>query len=173
MLKKALALPLLGMISTAGLFAQTDKSTIRGTVLDPTKAAVPSAEITVTEIATSTVARTVKSDADGNYEVSDLKPGLYRLKADHPGFRQFVADEIRLDTSQIRRVDILFQIGSTSETVTVEAGAAVINTETGTIGGGIDQKQFADTPLIDVYPSPLAVLTTVPGIQGNGWEILV
>ena len=173
MLRKHPALPLLLMISTAGLLAQTDKSTIRGTVLDPTKAAVPSAEITVTEIATSTVARTVKSDADGNYEVSDLKPGLYRLKADHPGFRQFVADEIRLDTSQIRRVDILFQIGSTSETVTVEAGAAVINTETGTIGGGIDQKQFADTPLIDVYPSPFAVLTTVPGIQGNGWEILV
>src|SRR5437867_11425398 len=155
------------------LLAQSDKSTIRGTVSDPSKAVVPGVEISLTEVATNVVVRTVLSDANGNFEIPDLKPGLYRLKADLSGFKSFVADEVRLDGTQTRRIDVALEVGATTETVTVEAGAAVITTDTGTIGGGVDKRQFADTPLIDVYPSPFAVLTTVPGIQGNGWDMVI
>jgi hypothetical protein len=153
--------------------AQTDKSTIRGTVTDPSGAVVQGAVISLTELSTNIVAREVASDANGNYEVPDLKPSTYRIKVDHPGFKSYVADAVLLDTSQIRRIDISLQVGATTETVTVTAGAQLVTTDTGTISGGIDKRQFADTPLIDVYPSPLAVLTTVPGIQGAGWEIVV
>ena len=155
------------------LLAQSDKSTIRGTVNDPSKAVVPGVEISLTEVETNVVVRTVLSDANGNYEIPDLKPGLYRLKADLSGFKSFVADAMRLDGVQTRRIDIALEVGAATETITVEAGAAVITTDTGTIGGGVDKRQFADTPLIDVYPSPFAVLTTVPGIQGNGWDMVI
>src|SRR5881296_150325 len=161
------------VLATGTLLAQSDKSTIRGTVTDPSKAIVPGVEISLTEVETNVVVRTVLSDANGNFEIPDLKPGLYRLKADLSGFKSFVADEVRLDGTQTRRIDVALEVGATTETVTVEAGAAVITTDTGTIGGGVDKRQFADTPLIDVYPSPFAVLTTVPGIQGNGWDMVI
>ena len=161
------------LLAVATAWAQTDKSTIRGTVLDPSRAVVPNAVISLTEIATNAVVRELTSDANGNYEFPDLKPGVYRLKVDHPGFKSFLASDLRLDGQQTRRVDVNLEVGATTETVTVEAGAALITTDSGTISGQIDKRQFADTPLVDVYPSPLAVLTTVPGIQGSGWNILI
>lgn len=163
---------LLVFFAATALLAQTEKATLRGVVTDPTGAVVPQTAITVTEIATN-IERQTTSDANGNYEVPDLKPGTYRVKADKAGFRTHLAESLLLDAGQVRRVDILLQVGATAETVTVEAGAALITTETGTIGGELDKKKFADRPLVDVYPSPLAMLTTVPGIQGNGWNLVI
>src|SRR5262245_7116288 len=154
------------LVAAPGAFAQTSKATLRGTVTDPSGAIVPGAEITVTDVGTNVEARHSISDANGNFEFPELNPGTYRLKADMVGFRAFVADALLLDAAQIRRVDVVLQVGANSETVTVEAGAALITTESGTISGEIDKKRFADQPAIDVYPSPLALLTTVPGIQG-------
>src|SRR2546422_1622850 len=120
------------LIWPAIAFAQSDRSTIRGTVIDPTGAVVPKAEIVASDIATNTIARTVRSDENGNYEIADLKRGTYRLKADASGFKTFVADNLLMEGGQVRRVDIAFQVGSTTETISVEGGAAVITTETGT-----------------------------------------
>ena len=168
-------LHLLGLVcfASVALLAQTEKGTIRGTVTDSTGGVVPQAAITVTEIATN-IDRQIVSDTNGNYEVPDLKPGMYRLKADKTGFRQFVASEVLLDVGQVRRVDIPMQVGSTAETITVEGGAALISTDSGTIGGDLDtRKKYPDTPLVDIYPSPLALLTTTAGIQGNGWNVVM
>jgi hypothetical protein len=153
--------------------AQTDKSTIRGSVVDQSRAVVPKAEITLTDVGTNSVVRIVASDENGNYELSDLKPGLYRLKADAAGFRSYVAEDVRLDTAQIRRVDITFQVGTTAESITVEAGVAVLTTETGTIGGTVEKEKLQDSPSVNVIPSPFAMLTTIPGIQGSGWSVRV
>ncbi len=156
----------------AALLAQTDRATLRGTVSDPSGALVPEAGITVTHIATN-LERKLTSDANGNFEIPGLQPGLYRLAADKAGFRNFVADNLLLDAGQVRRVDVTLQMGGTAETVTVQAGAALIQTETGTISGELDKKKFLDRPLVDVYPSPLALMTTMPGIQGNGWNLVM
>ena len=161
------------LLSAAIAVAQTEKSTLRGTVTDQSGAIVPGAEIVVTDLVTDVEARRLLSDSNGNYEVPDLKPGTYRVKVDMPGFRSFVADSVKLDGGQIRRVDINLQVGTQSETVMVTAGAAVIATETGTISGELDHKRFLDRPLVDVYPSPLALMTTMPGIQGNGWNLVM
>ncbi|HLV00850.1 MAG TPA: carboxypeptidase-like regulatory domain-containing protein, partial [Acidobacteriota bacterium] len=111
--------------------AQTALSTVRGTVRDQTKAVVPGAEVTVTETGTN-LARSVVSDGNGNYEISELKPGTYQLKAELPGFKSVVVEGMRLDSGEIRRFDVLFEIGETTDQVTVEAGAAVITTDSGT-----------------------------------------
>jgi len=161
------------VVSAAIAVAQTEKSTLRGTVTDQSAAVVPGAEIVVTDLATNVEARRLVSDSNGNYEIPDLKPGVYRVKVDMAGFRSFVADSLKLDAGQVRRLDIGLQVGTTSETVTVTAGAALIQTETGTISGELDQKKFLDRPLVDVYPSPLALMTTMPGIQGNGWNLVM
>lgn len=161
-------------LAAAGILAaQTDKATIRGTVTDPSQAVVPGVNITLTEVGTGVEVRKATSDANGNFEMPDLIPGTYRLQADSSGFRSFVADDVLVVGGQVRRVNVRLEVGATTESVTVTAGAAVVTTDTGTISGGIDKKEFADTPLIDVYPSPLAVLTTVPGIQGAGWNLVI
>jgi len=161
------------IFAATALLAQTEKATVRGTVTDSTGAVVPGAVITVSEIATN-LDRKTSSDTNGNFEVPNLQPGTYSVKADKVGFRSFVAASVLLDAGQVRRVDIPLQIGSTAETITVEAGAALIQTDSGTIGGDLDtRKKYPDTPLVDIYPSPLALLTTTAGIQGNGWNVVM
>jgi Carboxypeptidase regulatory-like domain/TonB dependent receptor len=149
------------------------KSHTAWNVTDPTGGVVPQAVITVTEVATN-IDHQVTTDANGNYEVPELKPGTYRVKADRTGFKTFIAGSVLLDVGQVRRVDVPLQVGATADTITVEAGAALITTDSGTIGGDLDtRKKYPDTPLVDIYPSPLALLTTTPGIQGNGWNVVM
>jgi len=155
------------------LYGQADRSAIRGVVTDPTGAVVPKVAVTAMDLSTNTVARTVSTDDNGNYEIVDLKPGSYRLKADAPGFKAFVAENLLLVASQVRRVDIVFQVGATSDSVTVEAGAAVINTETGMLSGTISSQNIKDSPQVLPYPSVYAILSTVPGIQGSGWQVRI
>jgi len=167
---------LLGLIVllTVGLaVAQTDRSVLRGTVTDQSGGVVPGAEIVVIDQATSLEVRKLITDTYGNFEVPDLKPGFYRVKVDLTGFRSFVAEDVKVDAGQVRRLDVGLQVGMQSETVTVTTGAAAINTETGTISGELEAKKFLDRPLVDVYPSPLALMTTMPGIQGNGWNLVM
>jgi hypothetical protein len=164
---------LLVALAPAVSLAQTEKATLRGTVTDPTGAVVPGAAVIVIEVATNVQARHFTTDANGNYEVPDLKPSTYQVKVDLDGFKSFVANAVLLDAGQVRRFDVRLEIGSTSEMITVEAGAAVIQTDTGTISGQFDTKRIAESPLVDVYPSPLALLTTTPGIQGNGWNLVM
>jgi Carboxypeptidase regulatory-like domain/TonB dependent receptor-like, beta-barrel len=166
-----LLLPLL--ICSSTLLAQTAFSVLRGTVTDPNGAALPGVKIAVTDLATNIMVRTVTTDDNGNFEIPDLKLGSYRLNAEKAGFRAYVADNVLLDAGQTRRLDIALPVGEATETVTVEAGAALITNETGTISGEIDKRKFTDQPAVDVYPSPLSMLTTVPGIQGNGWNIVI
>src|SRR5579862_3952459 len=100
---------LLCLLAGTLLFAQTDRAVLRGVVKDSSGAFVPGAQVTVTEIQTNIQARTLQTDANGNYEVPDLKPTLYRLKADAKGFRSFIAEDVLLDAGQVRRVDITLE----------------------------------------------------------------
>src|SRR5882672_8609457 len=161
------------LICSTTLLAQTALSVLRGTATDSNGAAVPGVKITITDLATAITVRTVTTDDNGNFEIPDLKLGSYRLNAEKAGFRAYVADNVVIDAGQTRRLDFALQVGEASESVTVEAGAALITNETGTISGEIDKRKFTDQPAVDVYPSPLSMLTTVPGIQGNGWNIVI
>lgn len=165
-------LVLLVLISSVSL-AQTSLSVLRGTVTDENGAIVPDVTITITDLATNIKVRTVISDKNGNFEIPDLKLGSYRLNADKNGFRAYVADNLLMDAGQTRRVDISLQVGQATDSVTVESGAALITKENGTIGGEIDKRRFTDQPAVDVYPSPLSMMTTIPGIQGNGWNVVI
>ncbi len=155
------------------LFAQTDRAVMRGVIKDSSGASVPGAQITVTEIETNIQVRNLASDGNGNYEVPDLKPTIYRLKVEAKGFRAFVADDVLLDAGQVRRVDVTLEVGAATESITVEAGAALIQTDTGTISEEIDTaKKYPATPFVDIYPSPFALMTTTPNVQGNGWAMV-
>ena len=163
---------LLLAIGASALLSQTDRATLRGTVTDPSGSVVPNAQVLIQEVGTN-VERKLTTDENGNYEAPALKPGHYLIKVETAGFRGFQAEDVLLDAGLTRRFDVALQVGATTESVTVTGGASLIQTENGAISGELDKKKFLDRPLVDVYPSPLALMTTMPGIQGNGWNLVM
>src|SRR5437868_601330 len=99
---------------------QTTVSTIRGSAADPSGAPVANARAEITDVATS-IRRTGPSNENGEFEVPDLPRGTYRLTATSPGFKTFVADNIILESSQIRRIEIVFVLGEVGSQVLVKA----------------------------------------------------
>src|SRR5262245_23015290 len=97
--------------SASTLLAQLTMSTIRGSVVDPSGAVVSTAKITITNLGTNISRETVANES-GDYEIPDLPRGTYRLTASAPGFKSFVAENIILETNQIRRIDVAFELGS-------------------------------------------------------------
>ncbi len=158
-------------VCTAAGFAQTDLSTIRGTASDQSGAAVPSAKIVVTDVATN-ISRETVTTSDGVYEIPYLTPGTYRLTATGSGFKTFVAENLRLTSRETRRIDVVFELGAVTSEVTVSANAAVINTEGSQISSGFTRTSFQDSPMAIGY-FPQAVMLTLPGVQSQagGWSL--
>src|SRR5262249_5969555 len=103
------------------LFGQLTLSTVRGTAMDPTGAVVAGADITLTNLETN-AKREVKTTGAGDFEIPDLQRGTYRLTATAGGFKTFVADEIILEGSQVRRINVTFEVGAVGTEITVNAG---------------------------------------------------
>ncbi len=146
------------------LEAQTVTSTLRGTAFDVTSAVVPGAGVTVVNQGTG-LRREVATNANGDYEVIDLTRGTYRLTAELAGFKTFVADNIILESSQVRRIDITLEVGEVEAEVTVTADAAVIQTETAKIQTGFQNEKYDNFPLVSQYFDPNGMLATLPNVQ--------
>ncbi|MFB3825698.1 MAG: carboxypeptidase regulatory-like domain-containing protein [Bryobacteraceae bacterium] len=147
------------------LFAQATLSTVRGTVADQSGGVLPDAEITLTDTSTNVVARTLRSAEDGSFEIPDVRSGAYRLTVTRKGFKTFVADDVKLDAGQIRRVQVKLDVGDIAEQVTVTGGAAVITTDTATIADAIPNIKIKDSPLNNSYPKPWTFMILLPGVQ--------
>src|SRR5215467_1500181 len=137
---------LVGITPAVVTLAQLTVSTLRGTATDPTGAVVPNARITAINQETN-LTRVVVTTENGDYEILDLPRGSYRLTVTHPGFKTFVAENVVLESSQVRRVNIALELGSAGTEVTVHSDAAVIATETGKIQETFEKKRFEDLPL--------------------------
>ena len=154
------------LVSVAAL-AQLSVSTIRGTVTDPAGAVIAGAVITVVNVGTS-VERILRTNENGDFEMPDLQGGTYRLTATHPGFKNFVADNIILERNQIRRIDVRFELGQVGAEVSVRADAAVIETDTAKLQASFSNKRFDDAPWIGDGRNPQVILTTLPLVQNTG-----
>lgn len=127
---------LLGFASMA--FAQ--EGTIVGTVSDPSGAAVPNASVTITNTETGTT-RTLPTSSDGQYVAPDLHIGNYTAKVKAPGFKAGEQKDIVLAVGDRLRVDFKLEVGSTQETVTVEADAIRVQSESGEVSDVITGQQ--------------------------------
>ena len=149
------------------LWAQLTVSTLRGTATDPAGAVVVNTHIVVVQLATN-LTREINTNANGDFEILDLPRGEYRLTATAPGFKTFVAENILLESSQVRRIDVALELGAAGVEVTVHADAAVIATETGKIQETFEKQRFEEMPLIGDGRTPDAVLISLPMIQNAG-----
>src|SRR5262245_18718984 len=85
----ALLVTCTSVIMATTAFAQLQSGRIVGTVYDPQRAGIPGATVTVANVATN-ITRTVVTDGEGNYVVTPLDPGKYRVTAEVPGFQKTV-----------------------------------------------------------------------------------
>jgi len=170
---RCLSFAILALFVCSTGYSQIDLGTLRGTVTDPSGAIVNDAKVSVVDETTNIEVRRTTTDAHGDYEIPDVKPGTYRVTAEREGFRSFIAVDVLIDPTQIRRIDIKLLVGDVSDAVSVNAGAALIETQTGTISRQLDTTNYATGATVDINPAPLALLVTTPGMQGNGFNMVM
>ncbi|HUQ93667.1 MAG TPA: TonB-dependent receptor [Bryobacteraceae bacterium] len=148
------------------LRAQADVSSLRGVVHDTTGAVIPDVQIRVSNLQTN-VTRDVIVPENGEFEVIDLRSGAYRLTATKPGFKTFVADNIILESRQIRRIDVTLEVGQVETQVEVSANAAVIETESAKIQSGFTNIRYDNFPTVSNFFDPNTMLATLPLVQSQ------
>src|SRR5690349_20551959 len=120
-------------------------STINGTVTDASGAIIPGARITATEVETS-LSREAVTGAEGLYVISSLRPTRYTLTATAQGFRQFVQTGVVLMADETATINLRLELGSTSETINVEAAAVQVDTSTATLRQVVDSARMVELP---------------------------
>jgi len=156
---------LLLSVGTACLWAQ-GSVTIYGSVTDAGGGFVPGVAITVTHTETASERRAV-TDVAGNYLVVELPVGVFSVRAQAVGFREFVQSDIRLQVNETRRIDFAMQVGEITERITVAAALTQVETRTGTISEVIDSRRITDLPLNGRNPAQLQLLMAGVGNRGG------
>ena len=128
------------------LKAQSSRGAILGTVRDPAGALVPGAKVSVANQATNTSFE-YETDTTGNYYVPSLIPGRYRIAVEKAGFKKFTASDVIVEVDQAVRVDIRMELGQVTEVVEVREAAAMVQTDTTTLGQVVRDRQVLELPL--------------------------
>ena len=136
----------LSAFGSATLSAQLQTGRILGAVFDEQHAGVPGATVAVTNLATN-IARTAITDAEGNYVVTPLEPGVYRIGASLPGFQTTVRDRVELTVGQSIRVELTLSLSGLSTELVVTAKVPLLNTESATLSHVVTNEQIVDLPL--------------------------
>jgi carboxypeptidase family protein len=119
---------------------------ISGGVKDQSGAVLPGVDVTATQTATGIVRNTV-TDETGSYILSNLPLGPYRLEVALSGFRTFVQTGIVLQVNANPVINAVLQVGALSETVSVEANAAMIETRSPSVSQVIENERILELPL--------------------------
>ena len=150
----------------------TPAGTIYGYVVDPDRRAIPGVRITVEDPNTAAT-RTTSTNQQGFYSVPALRPGPYNLTIEANGFATIHQNGVVLEADQQARLDFSLRVGSTTETITVEGSAPLLNTSDATVSTLIGN-QFVDnmplngrsfSSLIDLAPG---VVLTPSNFQEQG-----
>jgi len=165
-------LTLLAGIAASLLFASTaawaqGTAQISGTVVDPTGARLPGAEITATQTATGTV-RNVISNESGVYVLPSLPTGPYKLEVMLPGFRTFVQSGIILEVNASPVLNVTLEIGQVSEQIEVQANTALVETQKSGVGQVMETKQILELPLNGRNVTDLITLSGAATVPPDG-----
>src|SRR5262245_58089421 len=148
------------------LLAQVrDTASLFGTVTDPTSAVVAAAKISVTNPATG-LSRSVTTDASGGFVFPLLPVGGYTLTVEQPGFHKYERRNILLQANENIRVDVALEIGNVTESVTIDAQTAQVDTRAATLNHTVDSKRVVELPLNGRNPADLVLLA--PGVTPVG-----
>ncbi len=168
MFRRLLAVCSVLCLSVSLALAQGTTSRISGVATDASGAAVPNAIITATNDDTG-VSYSTKTSSSGTYAFDSLQIGHYTLRAEAAGFKQFVSTGNVLAIGVPTSIDPKFQIGGASESVQVEGGYDLVQTESsGNFGAVIDNVTLTQLPIVASRGrNPLALTQYIPGVVQN------
>lgn len=148
-----------------------DRGTITGTVADPAGAVIANAAVEVKNMETGGIYPAVSTDT-GNYTVPQLPVGTYEVGVSIPGFKKFVRTGITVAAAQVLRIDVSLEVGAATESVTVQADASLLKTETADVSHNVTVQTLNELPMLGVgsaaagssgIRNPNGVVTLVPG----------
>jgi hypothetical protein len=145
------------------LAAQSGTGTLTGTVVDGQGASVPGALVEVTEQATGAT-RNATSDGDGSFRLAGLPAGLYTIDVSLTGFAPVRMTSVPLAPAEVRSLErVQLKVGQLTETVTVAANTAAVQTATSSRMGTVTAEQLTNLPMKgrDIW----GLMAVVPGVQ--------
>src|SRR5438874_7639953 len=156
-------------------YAQTDRGTITGTISDPAGAVIPNAPVEAKAV-DGTIYK-AGSTGTGNFTIAQLPAGTYELSVGVAGFKKFVRPGIIVSVAQTIRADATLEVGATTDTVTVNAEAPLLKTESGELSHNVDYNRVDSLPILTLtgtgvgagnIRNPLQVVTLLPGTAFQG-----
>ncbi|MGC4050180.1 MAG: carboxypeptidase-like regulatory domain-containing protein [Paludibaculum sp.] len=160
----------------APLVGQGLTGQLSGTILDASGGSVADAEVTIANALTGQT-RTAQSTAEGYYLFTELLPGTYSLRINAKGFKKYEQSKISITaTERVNLQPISLEVGALTDTVTVTAEAARLQTESAERSGLISSRQMAELPLKG--RSYMGTAKLLPGVidtanrESPGWNDL-
>jgi len=162
----ALSLCALAILLAVPAFGQVDAATatLKGTVLDPAGAAVPTAVVTVLN-ADRGITKIATTGADGSYQIPLLPPGVYRIEVALEGFEKAVANAVEMSVGASVVYDVHLKIGSVKDVLDVTADAPLIETEKTQQANTLDPKAIGNLP--NLTRNFTDSVFTLPGVSSS------
>ncbi len=141
---------------------------IVGTIEDPSGLVVPNATLTLTNTQTG-ASRQVQSDEQGRYSIPTVPAGRYELRVVAAGFRPSVNNSVDVTINTVTRHDFRLEVGATTEAVTVQGSAAVLQTTKSDVRAEITAAAVTSLPLPN-YRNYQSLINLVPGATPAGFQ---
>jgi hypothetical protein len=154
------------LLISAHSSAQSIQGSMVGTVTDATGAGVPNVKVTAMNERTS-FARSTQTNESGLYELPNLEPSEYTIKAEASGFKSYANTKVRLANREALRIDIKLDVGDVAQEVTVEGQVPVVRTEDAKIDSGMTFQYLDQRPTNSAHGFGLTAIEatrTLPGV---------
>ena len=148
----------------SALSAQSGSASISGNILDKSGAVIQGASTSIKNSQTN-ITRTAVSNAEGRYSLTNLSPGIYVLTAEVAGFKSLRRDNLVLQIGDRVGLDLVMEVGSAADRVTVTDQVPLLRTEDSQSGLVIDNKRIQELPQYN--RDPLAFTLLAPNVNGT------
>jgi len=163
-----LALGLWMMLAVGPVSAQVLYGSLVGTVMDPSGGVIPNVPVTIVNEAAG-LTREVVTDEAGRFSIGNILPGTYLLKVSMAGFRSYEQKNIGITINTVTRAEVKLEIGGTAEMVTVEAAAALLQTDKSDVHTELTSVAVANLPM-PAYRNYQTLLNLVPGATPTAFQ---
>src|SRR5213080_3955339 len=145
---------------------QSTYGSIAGSVTDPSGAAIPDAQVTLTNLGTAEK-RTQPTGVDGLYSFVNLLPGNYRIEIEKQGFKRITREPVVVQVQQSTKIDVALPVGQANETVEVTSETPLLQSDTSSLGQVVEQRKANELPLNgrNIYTLAAIAPSVIP--QGN------
>src|SRR5205807_6371334 len=134
------------LVVAGSVRAQSPNATLTGEVVDPSGAAIADATVEVINESTN-LKYSTKTSKEGIYVIPELPPAMYRIEVSHVGFKSILKPDVIFNVRDAVAINFKLPIGAINETVTVEGGVSLVDTESAAVSTVVDQTYVKNMPL--------------------------